>query len=395
MTDFKITGADPLYLYAENWPAADHFPTTGLDRALVPIVDALAPFQPTILLAPRSARQALQPLHKIVAPYASKVPFPITLLDELFARSKLRRSSDTLSVIYYKREPRKVGGILLSVLGGDPDAYVRAASLARARRLHHVIYAVDDPFAWAIERSATRPHLGSTLPQVAQEMASAAAVVAITSNLADTFTRRLGRTCSTLPLPYITEPVSVADRKRQLIFIGNMSHLYADSFIQIVEAVGRRRTAGDDLKIVATFLPDAFSNMMAKVPDFVQLGRINDRKRLLEEVASSFVAICPIAFDPAQSMVRSSFPSKMLDYLAHAKAILVHGPKDSIAARYLTNSGLSFVTSDTQSLDDALELIFSKQPDMSSEYRTLLATAHGPQNFREKLSSVIRLARAN
>jgi hypothetical protein len=395
MTHVKSTGTEALSLYAENWPAADNFPTTGLDRALVPIVDALGPLHPTILLAPRSTRQALRPLHTIVAPYASSAPFLVTLSDELLVRSKLRRTFRTLSLGYLQRRVGKAGGVLLSVLGGDPESYVRAAALAHAGRFRHLIYAVDDPFAWAAERSAARPQLCSALPQVAQEMASAAAVVAITPDLAEALTRRLGRKCYALPLPYISEPARTKDRKRQLIFIGNMSHLYADSFFQIVEAVRERRARGDDLKIIATFLPNALPSTMAEVPDFVELGRINDRKALLEAIATSLAAICPIAFDPAQSMVRSSFPSKLLDYLAHARAILVHGPADSIAARYLMDAGLPFVTSDKQSLDDALELISTKQPDSSSEYRALLDAAHGAEHFREKLLHAMQLAQAN
>lgn len=284
-------------------------------------------------------------------------------------------------------------GVLFSVLGGDARAYVRAATLAKLSGLAHVIYTVDDPFAWADERQTQLPLLQTLKPRVLAALRSAAAVTTITAGLAATLSARSGRACTPLALPYMEPPAFADSVKPQLIYVGNMSHLYSDSFVEVIESVKRRRAAGDELGLRVTFPATALDGIISHVPDFIEFGRINDRQDLLTTIAESIAAVCPIAFDPAQDMVRTSFPSKLLDYLGHARAIIVHGPSDSVAARYLSKSGLPYVTSSPAELDHALEVIVNDMPDYRNAYSTQLKLAHGEEAFRETLAAAIGAGR--
>jgi hypothetical protein len=139
----------------------------------------------------------------------------------------------------------------------------------------------------------------------------------------------------------------------------------------------------------ATFLPDALEGLLSTVPAFVDLGRIDDRNAFLTEIAESLAAVCPISFDPTQEMVRSSFPSKLLDYLCNARSIIVHGPAESVASRYLADTGLPYVSSHPNELDAVLKLISEEQPDLRAQYHAQLNSAHGSEQFRATLESVI------
>lgn len=379
-----------LFVYAENWIPHEKIASSGLDRALVPIIDALMPWDPIVMLAPRRASQMRHPLHSTVAPFVARPSLLSTIMDEW--RAKREADYDGYGHVlakHVKSARRRSGGILLSVLGGDGRAYVRAAQLARDARLRHIIYSVDDPFAWADERASIRPRLVAIKPAVRDALTSASAVLTITSDLAAALLVKISRQCQSLTLPYVEAPAQAKVLKRQIIYVGTMSHLYGDSFVQVVEAVHRRRSLGDDLELRATFAAESLDGLLTRVPDFVKLGRINDRGAFLEEIAGSLAAVCPISFDPKQEMIRTSFPSKLLDYLGHARAVIVHGPAESVAARYMNEIGLPYVSSSLAELDEVLQIISDKQPDLRFKYRSELDRAHGGEQFRATLRSVI------
>lgn len=381
--------AGSFFIYAENWAPYEKVASSGLDRALVPIIGALRLWTPVVLLAPRRAAQLRHPLHPTIKPYAERPSLISVILDERRAKREADYDGEGRTLSAHLRTTRGETGVLFSVLGGDARAYVRASKLASRAGLKHVIYSVDDPFAWADERAAVRPKLATIKPTVHEAFQRAAAVLTITPDLAGALSIKTGRECHALALPYVETPVQVNSLKRQLIYVGTMSHLYGDSFVQVVEAVVRRRAAGDDLRLRATFLPDALEGLLPTVPDFVDLGRIDDRSAFLTEIAESLAAVCPISFDPAQEMVRTSFPSKLLDYLCNARSIVVHGPAESVASRYLADADLPYVSSCPKELDAVLKLISEEQPDLRARYRERLDAAHGSEQFRATLQSVV------
>jgi len=378
-----------FFIYAENWVPHEKVASSGLDRALVPIVDALRPWDPVALLAPRRATQLRHPLHPTIKPYAAYPSLLSVILDERRAKREADYDGGGLTLSAHLKTIGTKKGVLFSVLGGDGRAYVRASRLAKLAGLKHIIYSVDDPFAWADERAAVRPNLVAIKPRVQEALRSATAVLTITPHLSIALSGKTGRNCHALALPYVEGAVKANPAKRQLIYVGTMSHLYGDSFVQVVEAVGRRRAAGDDLRLRATFSSDSLDGLLPVIPDFVDLGRIDDRSAFLEAIADSLAAVCPISFDPSQEMVRTSFPSKLLDYLANARCIIVHGPTDSVAARYLTDADLPFVSSCPNELDGVLKLICDEQPNQRARYRMQLDKAHGSGQFRATLRSVL------
>jgi hypothetical protein len=379
----------PFFIYAENWVPHENVASSGLDRALVPIVGALRPWTPVVLLAPRRATQLRHPLHPTIKPYAARPSLLAVVLDERRAKREADYDGGGLTLSAHLKTIGKKKGVLFSVLGGDGRAYVRAARLAKFAGLKHIIYSVDDPFAWADERAAIRPNLAAIKPTVREALQSAAAVLTITPDLSIALAGKTGRNCQALALPYAEGAVKANETKLQLIYVGTMSHLYGDSFVQVVEAVGRRRAAGHDLRLRATFSPDSLEGLLPIIPDFVDLGRIDDRGAFLEAIADSLAAVCPVSFDPSQEMVRTSFPSKLLDYLANARCIIVHGPANSVAARYLADADLPFVSSCPTELDEVLKLICNEEPNHRARYRMQLDSAHGGGQFRATLQSVL------
>lgn len=374
-----------FYIYAENWPTGNHVPATGLDRALVPVCAALEPLRPLVLL--KASRRCLRyPLHPDLVPRASRAGILALIADDLRQRAGLDYGGYSLSCQdLARRIAPSPGGVLFSVLGGDGRAYLRADRMARQANLTHVIYSVDDPIAWAEERRDHLPRLTAASPAVEEVLRSASAILAISDGLANSLRARLDRAVAPLPLPYLLEFSVQAPRKQQVIFVGNVSHLYADAFISTIDAAGALRAKGIDISFRATATLDNIRKIIPNIPDYVVIGRIQNREDLAREIASSAVAICPISFHPEQEMVRTSFPSKILDYLAYARAIVVHGPSDSAAQRYFAENGLGYTTNSQEELERTLSRIVIDDVNHTTTYRNCLKAHHGLTQFRDKV----------
>lgn len=365
-----------LFIYAENWPAHEGIPCKGLDQALIPIISSLAPLDPLIALAPATKRRMRHALHPVVNPrvITSRLDY---LLGSMFDAKGL----PCIERAIRSRLGTGDGGVMLSVLGGDPRAYSRAGEMAKCLGLPHIVYTVDDTFAWTDERLSNQPELLKFKAPATDCLRSAKTIFAITPALAAGLAKKLERDCDALPLPYVEHSAATSTTKRQLMFVGNMSHLYSDSFVQIVDAVRERRHRGDDIRIRVTFPVAQLEGVMSEIPDFIDFGMIANRKEFGQEIANSIAALCPIAFHPAQVMVQTSFPSKMLDYLCHSRAIIVHAPGKSVAAEYMNERGLPFVTSTRGELDDALATVSAGSENHREAYQRALHSAHGAEAF--------------
>ncbi|GAA0326735.1 hypothetical protein GCM10009087_41270 [Sphingomonas oligophenolica] len=269
--------------------------------------------------------------------------------------------------------------MLFAVLGADARSYVRAQLLAGRLGLSYSIYAVDDPFQWDGAGAGVRKKL---YPELLASFGAAEHIFAITPELSAELSSRVERSVTPLPLPY-TEPSVDSERtKDQLIYVGNLGHLYAAAFRDLVDAVSRFRIAsGRNLVLRATLPAENLKRVIGDIPNHVIPGRIAARQDLAREIAESRAAICPIAFSDPSGMTETSFPSKLLDYLAHARQILIWGPPKAVAVRYFVEHGLGYVASTPDQLTDSLDRLLAAPQDFRESYRKILKRNHGPEAF--------------
>lgn len=363
-------------MYAENFPAEESVTSTGLDRALVPIMTALAKDITCTGLVPRHFRNLKQHLH----PAARGAVTPSKLLTALDI--VLRRIFGIAPLLSLRALCRAIasthtpspGDVALAVLGSDPSSYARAEMFANLLGLPLYIYSVDDPKGHHRELSRI--------------FSRCKGIFTITAQLGALFHSRFNANCLPLPLPYMSAEISRHNKVDQVIFVGNISHLYASALLDVIDAISEiRAQTGRDISLRMTTPARVVSDVLGELPPFVIVGEIQDRSALLAEIANSRCAVCPIAFDDASEMVLTSFPSKVLDYLSQSECIIVYGPSNSAASEYFRREGLPFVANDKVALSTAIYEIFTMKPDFRNEYTKVLRDNHGLENFRAAVLS--------
>ena len=380
-------GAHGLLVYAENYPAPDHHYATGLDRALSPILAALGPMVSGIALRPpRGLRACLQPLNPMAAGRAILPSLCALFADELLSAGSGQRTAGHQD----RSLRRQLAGCgpypnMLSVLGSNPASYVRAHGLAKDIGARHYIYSVDD-YRRGLGSS---PCAEQSQQDLARVFSSAAGVFTITTSLAGQYSALYpGRNVQDLPLPFIEDGRHAQQKLRQIIYVGNVNHLYVDAIKDVIEAVDVLNGAGFDIGIRITSGRSEYEKHLGPPPRFVRVGPIEDRGRLLQEIADSRIALCAISFAENNDMVVTSFPSKLLDYFSSSQSILLYGPEYCEAKRYFTDNCLPTVVTDKARLQTVIRSLILEPANNASRYRAALA-GHGPERFRERVASVI------
>jgi hypothetical protein len=91
------------------------------------------------------------------------------------------------------------------------------------------------------------------------------------------------------------------------------------------------------------------------------------------------MCFAPYSFqENSKVMVSTSFPCKMMDYLAASKFILVYGPKYSSSVQYFKEHGLSQVLfeEDLEALQNTIMNQINTPIDYSKTYQKVLRTNH-------------------
>jgi hypothetical protein len=157
-------------------------------------------------------------------------------------------------------------------------------------------------------------------------------------------------------------------------FLGSINHLYADGLHCLIDQVAKlRQTTGKELTIRVCSTHAQVNKELGVVPPWVVLGSIANQTQLHMEMAAATFCFMPYSFaEEARSMVVSSFPSKMIDYLAHANAILVFSPEYAVPYRLLLDHELPFTCTTPKLLSEQLLALLNERPRLNSHYRQLL-----------------------
>ncbi|MDH4386884.1 MAG: hypothetical protein QE280_15765 [Caulobacter sp.] len=380
-------GAPGLLLYAENYPAPDHQYATGLDRALSPILAALGPMVSGIALRPpRGLRARLQSLNPVAAGRSILPSFSAVFADQLLSAGGGRQTRGHQDGSL-RRQLAGYGPFpnLLSVLGSNPASYIRAHSLAKDIGARHYIYSVDDYRRGLI----SSPFAEQDQQELALTFSSAAGIFTITTSLAEQYSALYpGHNVQALPLPFIENGRQAKRLLKQIIYVGNINHLYADAIQDVIEAVNVLNEAGFEIEIRITSVRSEYEKFLGAPPKFVRVGPINDRDGLLQEIADSRIALCAISFAENNDMVVTSFPSKLLDYLSSSCSILLYGPDYCEAKRYFVDNRLPTIVTEKARLVAVIRSLIVEPPNNASRYRAALS-GHGPERFRERVASII------
>jgi hypothetical protein len=375
----------PLLLYLEDAPLGPGVAATGLSKAFnatlkglvadttrVCIVQTHQLVEPSLFLEEWRAQPAWAAprFDWLLARLCARLPWMLaSLAASLHGRWiawRLRRAMPSLL------PPRTR---LLAPIGIDPLTLVRADSIARSLSADLEPYLVDD-LQYHPANRRWKADLGNALSRMLQ---NAKRTYCITDGLGDLLHVRHAVRPRTLNL-VAASPLAVVPHSQQVpeaafaFFLGSINHLYAEGLNYLIEQVAELRQAtGQALTIRISSSPAQVRAELGEVPSWVLVGSIADHTQLHMEMAAATFCYLPYSFtEEARSMVESSFPSKMIDYLAHANAILVLSPESAVPYRLMLDHDLPFTCASPSLIREQLVTLLNKRPILSSHYRCLL-----------------------
>lgn len=263
--------------------------------------------------------------------------------------------------------------ILWAPIGVDPGTLVRAWALARRSGLELHLYLVDDVETHPSNANTAR--LGALIARILRD---ADRVYTITAELGALFAVRYGVKTRTLPLiPEPAEDTSAATQDPVFaVYLGSINHLYEDGLRQLIAATRTlRECSGQDLRL--RFFSDERQVRQicdGDIPAWITPGPENDDAVIHRQLAAATLCFLPNSFaEDARTMVSTSFPSKLLDYLVYARAIVVFAPDYAIARKIFAAEAIPHVAANAPELLEALAALAVGTHDARDTYLSLVA----------------------
>lgn len=376
---------NPILIYLEDAPLGPGIAAAGLSKAFNPTFKGLV--SDTTRVCVVQTHQLVDPIYFVdewlalpawaappadwvLARFYARLPWPLAYhaarIHGRWIAYRLRRAFQHLL---------PPGIRILAPIGSDPLTLVRADSLARSLSAHIEPYLVDD-LQYHPANTRWQADVGNALSRL---LSRATRVYSITDGLGALLHARHAVRPQTLHLVAASASAATPHAQRQshgafAFFLGSINHLYAQGLRLLIDQVAELRTAtGRDLTIRVSSSSAQVNAELGNVPHWVLVGPIADNSQLYQEIADASFCFMPYTFaEEAKSMVESSFPSKMIDYLAHANAIVVFSPASAVPFRLLHEHNLPYVCANPTMLREHLHRLLEQDSTPTPPYRFLL-----------------------
>ena len=390
MTEEALPPDCPIFVYLEAAPVDDSVPAPGLYHASVPILKSVADKIAMIALYPQDRRYGLNSVHPALRPLCRRLSLLFMWLRPLRRRLLPDDFENGMVARIVSGWARRSGASqIFSLEGSDPEVLARVGAIAECARLPFSVYLVDDVESTMRLNGRNEPEIASTMTRMRKVLVQARHVFAITDELGSLLHRQFGITTTTLKLALEPPPTPASSaRKDQIFFLGSINFLYLSALRTLLEIVKRLRAeTGRDITV--RFTHDLPTDL-GPLPDFVHAAPIADAGGMMEEINASLFAFLPYGFEPElRTMVETSFPSKAMEYLAHARSIVVYAPDYSISARFFAKAALPAIVPTPQALEQEIRRQLAAPADHAAQYRTYLAAQHSLETVRRTLLSVL------
>jgi len=263
--------------------------------------------------------------------------------------------------------------------GANPTSLERGVKLAQASNLPLALYLVDDFLESAI-LSGNQHNLQLAQQQVPQWLEKTEKVFVISPGLRQLLLDRYGIDSVVLPLPYELPPAppAIPSLTDQIIFVGSLSHFYIEGLKQLAALLDQfHQETGT---FIALRLTTSNSNHAKKVIGNFHCLRCqpcHTPTELYQEIASSLFCFAPYSFEKKyEAMVRTSFPSKMMDYLAASSLIVVYAPAYSSSAQYFNQHNLPLWIDNQAALHEVIIEQLQQRQHYGTSYREVVQRYH-------------------
>lgn len=275
-------------------------------------------------------------------------------------------------------------------LGADYMELKRAYLVSRIYRMTVGIYVVDDFIEYQ------KKIIGNKDPKIERKAVRYLKGISRIFVISDGMKKRIddltGKRSVVLPIPYEKQPADTLGRgrKEQIIFLGSINELYINGLRDIAEVIDKiNREEGTDIKLKFTYKTAAEVWHTIGKYDCIVSQRIDGEDELLKELGESLFCFMPFS-DNADFyiMQNTSFPSKLVEYLAAAASIVIYGNKENSAQRYFDKNRLPYVIDgrDKKLLEECIKRHLGQAQDHSPEYRKILERDHSFDFIGKKIN---------
>lgn len=333
-----------LILYFEDAPYRDDTVCTGLSRVNNHIQRAIGAASKTLIvrLMPLSnTREIIESGNKQVVDsggwsiLVNKIMTKIRIRNATWVALKINKGN--LS----KLQPN-MNDILFAPIGTDLGAVIRANKVAKYLKIKLVIFLVDD----LIDNLKHVPQMNVLIDDVKNILKDANHLFCATEGLVNEYAK-INPKASYLPMPFAprVEPTSLnSERSNEIIFLGNPSHFYQDG----LEGLAKTVAAISNQPVIRATYGREYMDKLSE-----QCGGVNIKTEpfISEQDLANCLSKCKFSYvsysfsERFYHMTKTSFPSKLFEYLAYSKNIIAWAPEYSTVALFFRKHNLPGIVS--------------------------------------------------
>lgn len=372
-------------LYLEDAPADTNTFARGLSKAFVPNFEYLKTIYRTSVILQTHNCLSKSDFHQtlkleigthilyglfsyyIVRTY-QKLPFSIAVLFAklhakfIFARIKKSKEFQTGH-----------GTDIFAPIGADIFNYVRALEVSKMLDANLSLYFVDD-----IQTHPDNKKIANNIERAMYELSRPSiSTFTVTDDLGDLFRGRYGTQCRTLPLAVKAGREASSTIQNAVYFglyLGSINHLTQRGLGDLISATKYLR---DQLKtelhlrIVAD--RQTFIDHYGNPPNWIHVMPCSNDIDLYQAILSAQFSFVPYSFEKKHElMAKTSFPSKMMDYLKYSRIILTHCPSYSTPYKILNEENVLINSTNYDQLVANLLFVIDNKYDYTVEYENIL-----------------------
>jgi len=233
----------------------------------------------------------------------------------------------------------KISSILVYPTAGN--CLLTAYLISKICRIPFSIYMLD--LFSAVQTYRLRRLFSVLFEQTA--MRSARTVFVMSETLQDYYLNKYGINSILLPHPCDTERYqqpfedngAVSDSKKRIVFTGMIYEAQLDSLLNLVQAI--KEMTDIEFHIYSQRTPRKLMELGISGQNVVHHGFV-DQESLAQIQRQADILFLPMAFNsPYPDLIKTASPSKLPEYLASGRPIIVHAPPYSYITWYATRYG--------------------------------------------------------
>lgn len=303
-------------------------------------------------------------------------------LSEIFFLYGIRKSM-------WELKRKKIKKIFIP-LGADYRELCRAYLVSKVYHMTVSIYVVDDFIEY--QKKIVGRESRKKEKKIIKYLRGVNRIFVISDGMKNRIDELTGKKSVVLPIPYENglEDIPHRCRKNQILFLGSINALYLEGLRDIAEIIDKINSEKKlDIKLKFTYKTATEVKRIIGKYGCIDSKRIDGENELKKELNESLFCFMPFS-DNADFyiMQNTSFPSKLVEYLAAASSIVIYGNKENSAQRYFDKNDLSYVICERNKklLEECIIRHLEQEQDHSSQYRKVLKCNHSFDKISKKIS---------